>query len=242
MFDMQLSHAKIPSMAEFEAGIYDFDGTLADSGSHNLKLMKEGLIAQNQERSESIILEARSLPWTECVRHLFPDATNQILERYNYDVTTRHYQLINELKIFPYVLETLESQCRKRIPLAIVSNRENSIYWMLRKKGLDDYFKVVVDRSMVSDPKPSAEPVLLAAELLGVDLHHAFGVGDSKTDIYSYQEAGIGLTIGFARGYDGKELFEANPDHIVSSYEEIDFIIAQGLRRVGDEPVVWREV
>lgn len=227
--------------AKFDGGFYDCDGTLVDSGPHNIKLMKGGLRAQNQERPEKVILEARAFPWDQCVRHLFPDASAEVIDQYNGDVTTMHYQLIDELEVFPHVLEALQSHRQQGIPLAIVSNREYSIYWMLKKKGLYDSFDAFVDVSMINEPKPSPQSTLLAARFLGVDPRRCFGVGDSKTDIYAYKAAGVGLTIGFAPGYDGYGLAEANPDYIVHSYKTIEHIISHGIRGMGDKPIIWQD-
>lgn len=229
-------------MPEFEAGFYDFDGTLANSQQHNKRLMILGLRALGEERSEDVIRAAMAFPWDDCVRYMFPHADQSLIELYDHYVTDAHYQTIDDLEIFPGVLDTLRSNHQQQISLAIVSNREHSIYWMLRKKGLYDYFDAFVDVSMVKEPKPSPEPTRLAASFLSVNPKHCFAVGDSITDIKSYQKAGVGLTIGFAPGYDGDGLWEANPDHIVQSYKTIEYIISHGIRRVGDEPVVWREV
>lgn len=171
-------------MAEFEAGLFDFDGTLVKSSFNDL-LMIRSLQMIGQERSKNILKEAAVLPWSGCIKYLFPGSSQELTNKFNYEVTPWHYQLIDELEVSPGVLEILKFHRENKLPAGIVSNRSQSIYWMLRKKGLLDYCDVVVDISMVKNPKPDPEPMLLAAKLLGVDIRKTFVVGDSKADILS---------------------------------------------------------
>lgn len=212
-------------MVEFKAGVYDFDGCLVDSRQYNLDLINLALQARGRRCSEEEIHNAMTFTWDECVRLLLPRAPQDVLEDFKESVRSFEKQKIDQLKVFPKVFETLKEHRRQGLALAIVSNRETSIFRLLETTGLREYFHAIVSCDMVEKPKPHPESTLKALDRLRVLPHQAFGVGDSPSDIEAYKAAGLGMTIGVTHGYFGYEISKARPDYVVSSFAEIQNIL-----------------
>ena len=66
------------------------------------------------------------------------------------------------------------------------------------------YFKVLIGREDVQKPKPDAEPILKALEMLEVDNKEIWMIGDTKLDLISAKNAGVN-SIGVLSGYDKHE-------------------------------------
>lgn len=78
-----------------------------------------------------------------------------------------------------------------RWPLAVATNRGNSMREILHHFGLDRYFNVVVTSRDVHRPKPHPDMLLLAAQQLGCDIAALLFVGDSELDAAAARAAGM---------------------------------------------------
>ena len=77
------------------------------------------------------------------------------------------------------------------IPCAVATSTSSPFAeTFLRTAGLIDYFETVVTRSDVANPKPAADPYLLAAARLGVDPRDCLAVEDSPNGVRSAAAAG----------------------------------------------------
>lgn len=48
-----------------------------------------------------------------------------------------------------------------------------------------------LDGTLIKSPKPSAKPLIMASELLGIDKENLIAVGDYKYDLMASRKAGI---------------------------------------------------
>ena len=90
---------------------------------------------------------------------------------------------------------------RLACPAALVSNSEAALA-SVASLGLEWAFDVVIDGSMLHEPKPSPESFLLAAERLGVSPDECVAVEDSSSGAQAARAAGafvVGLGSGVAR-------------------------------------------
>ena len=72
---------------------------------------------------------------------------------------------------------------------------------LLEHMGLMDYFEVLIGREHVTNPKPHAEPILKALEVLEHDISSVWMIGDTPMDILSAKSAkvnAIAVTSGYA--------------------------------------------
>ena len=84
---------------------------------------------------------------------------------------------------------------------------------LLDKLGVGQYFDVVVGIESVSFPKPNAQPILLALQILnakekGISNDRIFMIGDTILDIQAATNAQI-QPIGVLSGYGNKEQLSA---------------------------------
>jgi len=76
-----------------------------------------------------------------------------------------------------------------------------------------EYFKVLIGREHVQNPKPDAEPILKALETFDESDKDIWMIGDTKLDLLSAKNAGVN-SIGVLSGYDSKEVLEEFTHHI----------------------------
>lgn len=76
-------------------------------------------------------------------------------------------------------------------PLAVATNRGNSMSEILRHFQIDCYFSVVITSRDVERPKPYPDMLLLAAERLGRERDELLFIGDSELDAAAAAAAGI---------------------------------------------------
>ena len=120
----------------------------------------------------------------------------EIIDRLSADVRAR---LVEHVPWRPGAREMIASMLDAGIPTALVtmSFRENAltISEAISREIGREAFSVVVAGDDVTEPKPTPEPYLTAADHLGVDIAHAVAFEDSVFGAASAYSAGA-LTIG----------------------------------------------
>ncbi len=131
----------------------------------------------------------------------------------------RHFLLVLGVK------EMLE-QLKGRYPLAIVSARdEASLLMFLDEFELRPYFDVIVTALTVSHTKPYPDPILYAAQKMGVAPEACLMIGDTTVDIRAGRAAcaqTVGVLCGFGEEY---ELRKAGADVILESTADLPKIL-----------------
>jgi len=110
----------------------------------------------------------------------------------------------------------------ERYPMGIASARdEPTVRDFLVQTGLENTFRVVVSASTVRHTKPYPDPLLHAAQKLGIEPASCLMVGDTTVDISAAKEAGmqaVGVLCGFGR--EG-ELCRAGADLILATTADL---------------------
>ena len=123
-----------------------------------------------------------------------------------------HYrQFIPWMDPEPELFEMLDELSASR-PLAVATNRGNSMSEILAHFKLDHYFDVVVTSRDVSRPKPYADMLFLAADKMKIPLERLLFIGDSEYDKMAAESAGV-------RFFAYKPQFEHEP--FLSSHGEL---------------------
>jgi phosphoglycolate phosphatase-like HAD superfamily hydrolase len=95
----------------------------------------------------------------------------------------------------------LLGELKTHYPLAVVSSRdENSAMAFLEQFNLVKYFDVVVTALSAEHTKPYPDPILLAAQKMGVRPEGCLMTGDTTVDIRAGRSAGaqtVGVLCGF---------------------------------------------
>jgi HAD superfamily hydrolase (TIGR01509 family) len=219
-------------MASFRAVLWDLDGTLIDSEPVHRASITEALAR----------LEVAATP--ELHQALFgrspADLYRYCAERYGLDVT---FQELSALKHDAYAglaegitprgraLDLFRALEQRGVPQAIVSNSDRIIVDVnLRAVRLLVPGLVTVSRNDVREGKPSPEPFLRAAWLLGVAPGECVVVEDSPVGAAAGIAAGMGV-IGWPEGVLGAPAAFPPQARLARSEAELTALVEEALGR-----------
>lgn len=101
------------------------------------------------------------------------------------------FQPYIELMIPEPGIEEVLAHLSTLVPLAVATNRGNSMVELLGHFDLHKYFQTVVTSRDVTRPKPSPDMLFMAANRLGLAPQNLLFVGDSELDCEASRQAGI---------------------------------------------------
>jgi HAD superfamily hydrolase (TIGR01509 family) len=177
---------------EFQAYLFDCDGTIADSMPLHYVAWQNALAAWNCHFPEKLFYDWGGFSVNEIVMLL---NQKQGLQMPVEEVLQRkeefYFNSLPNLKAVPEVLEHIHSSYG-RIPFAVVSgSRRDSVTASLTSLGLIEKFEVLVCAGDYQRGKPDPEPFLLAAARLGVKPEACLVFEDTEMGIKSAESAGM---------------------------------------------------
>lgn len=118
-----------------------------------------------------------------------------------------YYRLISRQKttLLPLAKEAIKEASRFATLGVVTTKTAHYSEELLEHLGVMHYFKVLIGRESVQNPKPHPEPILKALESLNADPLHTWMIGDTPLDLISAREAGvqgIGVLCGYGTKYD----------------------------------------
>lgn len=100
--------------------------------------------------------------------------------------------------------------------LGIVTTKTGAYSQVLMEHfNLMHYFKVLIGREHVTNPKPDAEPIEKALESFDISGKEIWMIGDTKLDLLSSSNAGVN-SIGVLSGYGTKDSLEKYTEYVMS--------------------------
>jgi pyrophosphatase PpaX len=205
----------------FPTVLFDFDGTLVDSGSM--------ILASFRHATKTVL--AREIPDAELaaavggstiheqMRALDPDRVEELVAVYREHNTPLH----DGLEAFdgvPDLLRELRAEGRR---LGIVTaKRRKTIELAFGVLDVERHFDAVVTADDTDRHKPDPEPVREALRRLGAQAGDAAFVGDSPFDMGAGKAAGVfAIGVGWGGLHAEDALRQAGADAIVHSLEEL---------------------
>jgi phosphoglycolate phosphatase len=179
---------------DFQAIIFDFDYTLADSSrgiiaSVNYALNELGLPLADDEAIRQTI--GLSLPET-LVKLAGEEHSARCDEFVGLFIERADQVMVGLTILLDAVPMTIERLKRGNAPLGIVSTKfRYRIEAVLRRENLLEEFAVIVGGEDVPEHKPSPQGLYTAIERLGCASTHCLYVGDSVTDAETAKRAGV---------------------------------------------------
>ena len=154
----------------FEAVIFDWDGTLADTRKAIVVSFQKALKEINLEVPTQYIERRIGIGASETFREILSAANRRVDEKVVKQLVERkskvQIQLSSEVELFEGARELLETlQGKVKVGLASMNNR-SVIMHLLQINGLADCFDVVLTVEAVSHSKPDPEIFLKTASQL----------------------------------------------------------------------------
>jgi phosphoglycolate phosphatase len=219
-------------MASFPLVVFDLDGTLADTAPDliatlNVILGREGLPPVPVEGANELIgAGARALVergFEAGQRELAPAKSDALYRDF-----LAHYaeNLCNESRLFPGVVEALDTLAAQGFRFAVCTNKiEAHSRRLLDALGVSARFAAICGRDSFAYFKPDPRHLTLTIEQAGGDPARSIMVGDSITDIATAKAAGIPV-VGVTFGYTDRPVRELEPDVAIDAYEELPGAVA----------------
>ena len=209
------------SVVRFPVVLFDLDGTVVDSGSIILASMRHATReVLGREYEDAELMQAVGGPGLEAQMEVFaPDRVDELVRVYR----AHNEPLHDELECcagMDDVLVRLKEEGRR---LGIVTaKRRATVELAFARVPLAHLFETVVGGDETERHKPDPEPLLLAAERLGVDAADTAYVGDSPFDVRAAKAAGMhAVAVTWGRIHDRERLVAEGPDAIVDGAEEL---------------------
>lgn len=215
---------------KIKAILFDIDGTLSDTDDHMVQnIAKRFAIFYRDEKRR--IAAAR---WMVMALESPGNSLYNLADRFDLDsffirqvnkFSKKKSHKVKEYWVIPRVLDMLRRI--SAFPLGIVSARdERTTYAFLEQFGITEKFEVVVTSQTCRYTKPYPDPLLYAAEKLGIPPDGCLMVGDTTVDMRAAKLAGmqaVGVLCGFGRA---KELRRAGADAILPSTADLDQLLS----------------
>lgn len=209
-------------MSRFQTVLFDLDGTLIDSvdlivDSYHHAYAVHGLPAQTREA----ILAGIGTP----LRTVFGRITDDAVVINEWIATYREFNLTHHdtrVRAYAGTVEMVRAVRARGFRVGLVTSKNHAgAERGLTLVGLGDAMEVIVGADDVVNPKPHAEPVERAMNVLQASPESCLFVGDSHHDIHSGRSAGA-WTAGVTWGpFDRAHLEMAAPDYICDTPEEL---------------------
>jgi pyrophosphatase PpaX len=203
----------------FPVVLFDFDGTVVDSGGIILASMRhatETVLARRYTEAE--LMANVGGPGLEAQMEAFaPDRVEELVRVYR----AHNEPLHDELEAFAGMEDVLESLRKEGRRLGLVTaKRRSTVDLAFARLPIAHLFDVVVGGDETERHKPHPAPLLLALERLDAQADTAAYVGDSPYDMQAARAGGlhaVGVTWG--RIHDRAALADA--DVVVDTAEEL---------------------
>lgn len=221
--------------ARIAAILFDVDGTLSDTDNRWVQRVNKPLrlfsaffpYQQTLPAARWLVLAAESPGnWVfEVLDRLHLDDEAQRLAS---ALARRDHRRSAEHLLIPGV-ETMLAELKTRYPLAVVSARgEGPTLDFLEHFGLGPHFEAIATALTCRHTKPFPDPLLWAADRLGVAPERCLMVGDTTVDMRAGKAAGaqtVGVLCGFGR--EG-ELRRAGADLILPATAQLSDVLLRG--------------
>jgi HAD superfamily hydrolase (TIGR01509 family) len=213
----------------FEAVIFDWDGTLADTRQVVVasfqKALREISCNISDEFIERRIGIGAAETFGEILRHAKASFDEALIKRLVARKIQAEIEMSGEVKLFPGATELLKA-LRGRVKLGLASmNNRRVINRMLNDMNIRGFFDVVFTAEDIAQSKPNPEIYLKCAAKLKSAPSQCVVVEDSIFGVEAAKAAKMKCIAVLTGVYAEDELEKANPDLIVKSLTEKNRIL-----------------
>ena len=208
----------------FEAVIFDWDGTLADTRQAIVIAFQKALSEINCKVSDGYIERRIGIGAAETFRDTLRSAKMQFGEKLIQHLIERKSQLeielTNQVKLFPGAKELLEA-LRGKVKMGLASmNNRSVIIHLLKANDLEKYFDAVLTAESISHSKPDPEIFLKAASKLKTSPEKCVVIEDSIFGVKAAKSANMSCIAVLTGVYSKQELEREKPDLTVKTLKD----------------------
>jgi pyrophosphatase PpaX len=204
----------------FPVVLFDFDGTIVDSGVMILASFRHATrTVLDRDLSDAELLAAVGTPLRDQMQLIDAERADELV-----DVYRAHNEPLHEaLEACDGMLEILRGLKDEGRRLGIVtSKRGATVELAFAVLPLREYFDAVVTADDAKRHKPHPDPLLEALDRLDARPEQAAYVGDAPFDVAAAKAAGVHAVAVTWGGMHSEEALRASePDAIVSTPEEL---------------------
>ena len=208
-------------MTRFATTLFDFDGTVVDSGPIILASFRHATrtVLRREIADEDLLAHSGGASLREQMTLLDPDRFEELERSYREHNEPAHA----ELRAFSGMEDVLGALVadRRRVGL-VTAKRRATVELAFRYLPLAQYFETLVTAEDTDEHKPHPAPVLAALARLASSPGDAVYVGDSPFDIRAGKDAGataIAVTWGGMHPLD--RVLDEGPDAVATTPEEL---------------------
>jgi pyrophosphatase PpaX len=213
-------------MANKRAILFDLDGTLLDTRELILASFRYATReVLGEQLPDEALLPFIGIPLIYQMRAIAAEHADRLLEVYREHNARTHDDLIRYFEGTREMLDELSAEGRR---LAVVTSKRNeSALHGLAYFDLLEYFEFVIGSDDTAAHTPEPEPLLLAAECLGLASDACIYVGDSPFDMQAARAADI-VALGALWGmFSREQLWEAGAQYEATTPATLPVVIRE---------------
>lgn len=216
-------------MSNFDAVLFDFDGTVADTGEGVFLCVRYAIDAHGLEQpSDKEIRKFIGPPMIVSYHTLYPRLSDDEVQSLMQSYREKYAEVgLYKYKLYDGITELLKKLNENGIKTAVASSKpQEALRNITKDSGIDKYFDCIVGADKNYTDSDKATIVEEAIRRTGVkDKSRVLMVGDRKYDIVGAHKAGI-VCAAVLFGYGSQEEFdEYRADYVVNSFKEVEKIV-----------------
>ena len=200
--------------------IFDMDGVIVDNHPFHTKAWLQFFAQHNIPMNEQEYKQQiNGRPLAEIIpRYFGKDFTPAMSRQFGEEKEAAYREIYKDHIVpTPGLVDFLEELERKNIPKAIATSAPaNNVKFTLQSTGLEKYFSIITDDSMVTKGKPDPEVYLKTAAQLNMPPERCIVFEDAILGIQAGKNAGMKV-IGVATTHPREEL--ENTDYLIDNFE-----------------------
>jgi len=214
----------------FEAVIFDWDGTLADTRQVVVASFQKALSEVHSKISDKFIERRIGIGSAETFREILRSSQTSFDEALIRSLVKKKIQneieMSSKVKLFAGALELLES-LHGKVKLGLASMNDRAVIsHMLKMTDTQRFFVKVVTADDIVNPKPNPEIFLKCALKLRSKPDKCVVVEDSIFGVEAAKAAKMGCIAVVTGVYSQKELKKTKPDLIIDSLKEKNDVLS----------------
>lgn len=206
-------------MYEKKLILFDYDGVIADSLQHNVKIAREC----GKRLGFDFFPPIRDIRNMENMT--FEDLGDMMglskdeNEAFTECVFSLLAARVDMLSVFPGIHRLLKSLSRDHILAVLTANREEGVGRFLARQGLSGYISTIAGSNRTGSKSEKAGELI---ERFSMPRERVYLIGDTISDIFEARKAGV-KSIAVTWGFQDKEqLLTRQPDFVVNNPGEIE--------------------